>query len=309
MGDLSLKGIARKYGRYLFSWEKVPGDESGRLLEFLKQESYISRSETAKIEKIDNDTKIRVTTEKNILTFEFYDERTKLYLKIDDFRGAEYISGFIAKSENGKLNIYYGSIIGGFSVIKDIFGVSTIEGNISLRSRLESVAREEHSFDVSECIFFWRAAFEQIWTHIRIRIQLNPDAGILATTMNTLRTTWENGIRNTWSNKWGCARQGELTCRLTFEVQWVSSNQHHAVRVRQGPERSNMTTWCTTDTSEVASHEFGHMLGLADEYYENPPCPNRNPVDEGTVMGKNSNIPSRMMKRFADNIGSNVVNI
>ena len=71
-----------------------------------------------------------------------------------------------------------------------------------------------------------------------------------------------------------------------------------------------MSNWDTNDTGGVAAHEFGHMLGHVDEYPENPPCPDRDPVNTGTVMDNNSNnVPSRLMNRFANNIGSNVVAI
>lgn len=204
----------------------------------------------------------------------------------------------------------YKGITGGFSVVRDIFGVSSISGNVSLISKLQSIARENHLFQVSECIFRWSASFEQTWSHIVIRISLNPDSGISAATVNNLMTTWRNGIQNIWSNQWGCGRFGEATCPFTFEVQWVTTNPHYTVNVHVGPTRSNMTNWDTLDTGNVAAHEFGHMLGLVDEYSEPSVCPNRNPVNTGTIMDNNSNnVPARMMNRFAANIGSNVVQI
>jgi hypothetical protein len=179
----------------------------------------------------------------------------------------------------------------------------------SLRTRLESLARREFSFSQSECIFRWTAAFQQTWSHVRVRIVLNPDAGIPAATMNMLRDTWRDGIEQTWSDRWGVGRTGEIICPLTFEVQWVTTNPHHTVRVRQGPAATNMTTWDTQDGGGTAAHEFGHMLGNVDEYTDSR-CPNRSPVNTGTVMDDNSNnVPRRLMGRFATNVGSSVVRI
>ena len=137
---------------------------------------------------------------------------------------------------------------------------------------------------------------------------MNPDTGIPAATMNALRTTWENGIENAWSNQFGCGHAGELTCPLTFEVVWVNSGQHHTVRVSPGPGRSNMLRWFTNLSGACAAHEYGHMLGLVDEYVDQN-CPNRNPVNTGTIMDDCFGIVARLMTRFANNIGSNVVNI
>jgi hypothetical protein len=204
----------------------------------------------------------------------------------------------------------FGGHAANLSVVNDIYAVPNISGSVSLRAKLESMSRQQHSFGATECIFGWTAAFEQTWTHIVIRIRLNPDAGISNATVSGLETTWANGIETTWTHRWRCGRAGELPCRLSFDVQWVNANQHHTVRIRPGPERSNMTTWDDRDDGPVAAHEFGHMLGNVDEYAEPAVCPNRNPVNTGTVMDSNSNnVPARMMTRFANNIGSNVVAI
>lgn len=201
----------------------------------------------------------------------------------------------------------YLNVTGDFSVKKKVLaGWASFS---PLHIRLNSLARTEYSFSMSECIFSWTAAFEQTWSEIVIRIRLNPDAGITPTTMQNLRAAWRNGIVNTWSNRWGIGHAGELTCPLAFDVQWVTSNEHHNVRVRLGPDATVMDTWDTTDPGGTAAHEYGHMLGLVDEYVDSR-CTSRSPTITGTVMDNNSNVvPQRMMNRCATNVGSNVVAI
>ncbi|MBK8459024.1 MAG: hypothetical protein IPL43_01400 [Micropruina sp.] len=156
----------------------------------------------------------------------------------------------------------------------------------------------EVSFPVSECVYAWTSRFQQTGTHVTVRIQLNPDAGITAATMNGLRTTWRNGIIATWSNRFQCRAANGAQQALTFDVQWVTSNPHHVVRVQVGPARSNMGMWDTSDTGDVAAHEFGHMLGHPDEYGD-AACPARNPVNTGTVMADNTESVARHSNRLA----------
>ncbi|MFI1700691.1 immune inhibitor A domain-containing protein [Streptomyces bobili] len=213
----------------------------------------------------------------------------------------------MALSTRGIARHYLG-VTGRINMRSTILG-GAAAGTDSLRNRLVTLARREFTFALSECIYGSTAAFEQTWSSIRVRIQLNPDTGITDATLNGLRTTWENGIETTWGNRWGLARAGEGTCPLEFDVQWVTASPHHTVRVQAGPARSNVTTWDTADTGAVSAHEFGHMLGHPDEYTD-ANCPNRNPVNTGTVMDNNStNIPQRLMTRFADNVGSSIMAI
>jgi len=87
---------------YLFSWDNIPGNENGRLIEFISQKFGIDWVKTAKIEKIDDGNTIRVTNEENYLSLRLNDERTKINFESYGGRTAE----FIARTENGNLNIY-----------------------------------------------------------------------------------------------------------------------------------------------------------------------------------------------------------
>ncbi len=178
----------------------------------------------------------------------------------------------------------------------------------SLSGILRTLVRQEISFSVSECVFNWTARYQQTWSDVVVRIRLNPDVGITEQTLTSLRRAWETTIQDRWSNRWSIGRAGENALPVRFDVRWVEANEHHAVRVIAGPAPTNMGTWDTEDTGAVAAHEFGHMIGNPDEYSEPDRCPNRNPVDTGTIMDNNSNtIPSRLLDRVAANVQSSVV--
>ena len=164
-------------------------------------------------------------------------------------------------------------------------------------------AAQEVSFVVSECIYGWTAAFRQEGTHITARIQLNPDSDVSSSLLETVKHRWKKGIEDKWSYRFSCCQRPGCTsaCALTFEVQWVTSNPHLQVRVRKGSGRSNLGLWHTKDSGDVASHEFGHLLGHPDEYADSA-CPNRSPVKTGTVMDDNTEVVRRLCRPFCDRI-------
>jgi hypothetical protein len=90
-----------KVNGYLFSWDEISGNDSGRLIEFLKRNYNIDWVETAKIEKIDDRT-IIISNEKKSLLLKLNNKKTIVNLIIDDVR----TDVFIAKIESDKLNIY-----------------------------------------------------------------------------------------------------------------------------------------------------------------------------------------------------------
>ena len=177
-------------------------------------------------------------------------------------------------------------------------------GQTSLLQRTRQLATHEVSFDDSECVYSWRPAYTQVWSYIQIRIRLNFDSGVSAADRAALPIRWKQGIENVWNNKGGVAGNGESFCGFQFEVQFVTSGEHHQVRVVQGSGATDMGIWHTVDSGNTAAHEFGHMMGNNDEYTSTA-CPSRNPVSTGTIMDNNSNnVPLRMLQPLADQLGS-----
>ncbi|MGQ9366705.1 calcium-binding protein [Azospirillum sp. ST 5-10] len=86
-----------------------------------------------------------------------------------------------------------------------------------------------------------------------------------------LQATWEQGIEDIWSGKM-CLTDGVELFPIAVDVAFVDADAHYTVTVRDGTGRDDMTNWYT-DTAwgpayqdELAAHEFGHMIGMFDEY-------------------------------------------
>lgn len=87
-------------GKYLFSWDEIPGKDSDKLIEYLTGSDESKWIRHAKIEKVDNGNTIKLSDEKNSLLLKLNNEKTSL--KSD----GKIIWEFIVKTEGGKLNIY-----------------------------------------------------------------------------------------------------------------------------------------------------------------------------------------------------------
>ncbi|QDT42682.1 hypothetical protein Pan241w_27700 [Gimesia alba] len=128
-----------------------------------------------------------------------------------------------------------------------------------------------------DCRYNWRVRFHRDGDLISVRIKLRPDSSISSHKIETLKEEWRRGILSKWN------RSDDQ--RFRFKVEFVDHDEHYVVEVTPSVSRSHMKRWDQFDTGHVASHEFGHMIGLKDEYhYPFPECSLRSPVDTGTVM-------------------------
>ncbi len=87
---------------YLFCWDDVLGNDSERLIKFLKDDLKIEWMENAEIKKSDDGKVITVAKDKNSLELELNEKENNVTLKISGGRTYEYI----LKEENSKINIY-----------------------------------------------------------------------------------------------------------------------------------------------------------------------------------------------------------
>ncbi len=83
-----LKALTTKY---LFSWDGNPGNDNGRLIEFLKQNFGIDWVKTAKIERKDNNKTIKLSFERKYVLLKLDDVQNEVILEIDDGRTEKFV--------------------------------------------------------------------------------------------------------------------------------------------------------------------------------------------------------------------------
>jgi hypothetical protein len=125
--------------------------------------------------------------------------------------------------------------------------------------------------------FEWTSRYEILYmrTALRIRVRIC-FSGEKAT--DTHKRMWLSGIHNRWNGKFHLENDRRMA--LVFEPIFVTSDEHQTVKLHKGPPvaRADMTNWTAgpnanggplnkdSTSADTAAHEFGHMVGLEDEY-------------------------------------------
>ena len=105
----ALKKLSEKY---LFSWDTIPGNDSERLLRYLRDEHYMDWAKNAEIHKSDDGKTISISKAENSAEIMIDERAEKVTLKIGDGKRLE----LTLKKENGTLNIHPYHLLLKFSV-------------------------------------------------------------------------------------------------------------------------------------------------------------------------------------------------
>ncbi len=103
---------------------------------------------------------------------------------------------------------------------------------------------------------------------VRVPVEFKPDAGVTVPI-----TTWQGQIDTVW-NKFAAVESGGQKVPIRFGLE-NRPGAEKAIRVKQnktpgGPpapeDRANAGMWFPAMKASTAPHEFGHLVGLQDEY-------------------------------------------
>lgn len=164
--------------------------------------------------------------------------------------------------------------------------------------------------------YTWRMQSDEIRTTVRLRF-----TGVKTSALVAL---WFSAIRSMWNRFDAVNEDGEVV-HIVFDPVEADSGGDNTITVHQGPPGTvDAANWYTQDPDQegTAQHEFGHMIGLEDEYgrdeidyrrltgEEHPATPSgTNPdgtpvYDNPSVMGDMSNhthpVEPRHVRRFAE---------
>jgi hypothetical protein len=108
---------------------------------------------------------------------------------------------------------------------------------------------------------FWWGLMENV-LNIEVRIKFtHVEPGAMV-------SRWFNGIRQIWNNFHGHNPLTGERVWIRFWPERVGSGEHHSVEVIQSGSGIDQGRWSLTHPRPelIAAHEFGHMIGLEDEY-------------------------------------------
>lgn len=106
---------------------------------------------------------------------------------------------------------------------------------------------------------------------VQITLDWDPAITLTDTEKSTLASTWEHNIESWWNGRYWILKDENLLFDLVFDLTYDgypgSPRWDQHVYVNAGSGRATMTNWFATDGAQTNAHEFGHMLGLFDEYW------------------------------------------
>lgn len=160
---------------------------------------------------------------------------------------------------------------------------------------INDIATESVSYPTTSGPFSWQTSYDISFVDQNLLIDVDVFlTGVTPT--DDLKGIWKSGIESIWGNTFDIF-DGTYLYDTLFNVDWLttSTGADHTVEVHAGDGFIDLENWYTGSPSHwgyhnqdlVAAHEFGHMIGLYDEYATGALDPVTNLVRDDSIMGAN----------------------
>ena len=113
---------------------------------------------------------------------------------------------------------------------------------------------------------------------VEVRFKAEALTGVAAADVTSAKTKLENGVKTHWTGKFTLEVDdpecGKKSFKIEYKVVWVDSGEHYTIKIHDTYPREGVTGR-VMDVSKATSdwvyaHEFGHCVGLPDEYSYTP---------------------------------------
>jgi len=133
---------------------------------------------------------------------------------------------------------------------------------------------------------------EKLYKHVEIDFIFDDALGWGDAEKSNYKTGIETGIESVWNNKY-YLMDNETRKKYPLVVDVTTGGPfNQTVKLHKDPNaadpndsRADMLNWYDTDTAVVNAHEFGHMLGLFDEYAGGAVDPDNPALSNDGLMG------------------------
>ncbi len=122
---------------------------------------------------------------------------------------------------------------------------------------------------------------------VGVAINLIGSGGVSRVQLDGVKPSWEKEIEDVWSNRYALITESGRQLPIIIDADFSGTTFHHDVIVVPGGGRSDELNWHIMNSPQMAAHEFGHMIGVYDEYRGGALDPVKSIVDPGSIMTSN----------------------
>lgn len=101
---------------------------------------------------------------------------------------------------------------------------------------------------------------------VHVAINLIPADDVTRPELDRVKEKWEVGIERIWSNRFFLVTPSGEQYPVVIDITFSGTRFHHDVIVSRSGGKTDELNWNLMISPEVAAHEFGHMIGVFDEY-------------------------------------------